>query len=454
MDNAPAIRRMAAAAILSVVFGIVAWAGSARLIGLNRADPDFADTASFRNLSAKFAGSLLPWGTDGVRNELYTWLSRAVVDPADPGFARAMVRWNALLAGVCAAGLTAAFFATLFFRDALLAGAFAVLGVLVPVTVYVAAENLYYGLFAAAFMACVLAVRHGGAGWPALAGVMGGLAWLAKPSTEPLLLAACGFLAFRTFFADRGPAIFPRIARAAVPPLVLLAGALAVVSPRMVYAASAFEGRPLYNLSKFHFWVESWERCLESYMDCTPSALAKMEPLQRPTAAAYFARNGLAAGVSRLAGGLYARARQLVAPSNPLEFLPRELFGHERTTVFPVREFVLAAFFVICGLSVARAGAGGLAASGLVWPAGFAICVAGGYLLLAAWYFPISPGYRFTNVLLIPLAWSALYFGKAAGGDGGRAAWRVRMACGVALAGFGVALFLDPRSYAFLWQTF
>lgn len=440
---------------LVLIAAILAAWGAGRIGERNRMDPWLGDAASYNELSSQFAGSFLPGGTDGVRNELYTFVGRRLAPTGTGDFADGLRRANAWLAGMMTALLGAVFLWTLRPADAVLLTYFYALGLAVPIAQYVAAENLYWGLFALAFIGGCLTLRTGRAAAALATGVAVGLAYLAKPSTGPLLtlLGACllvrGVLAWRA--ADGGRrALGPVV----VPFACVVLAASAVMLPRWVYAAGKFEGAFDFNAAAYHFWADSWEQCLQKYMDCSPKAMAKMPPGERPTAANYFRRNGWEGVIRRAGWGGYARLRQLLLPANPFRFLPREMSESWRTTVFPFRDIVALGFLALPAMAVAGGSRLPPVGGSLLWPALFAVGTLALYLVASAWYFPIASGYRFTNALVLPMCWFALYVRRELGPCVRKGEPAVCWGL-AALVTSGILLLLfDPRPFAEIWQTF
>ncbi len=436
--------------------------GSLVLSSRNQMDPSFGDGESYRLLSSEFSDAAAPFGTDGVRNELYTFLSRAFVGTVPGKFFSQIRVFNSCLAGASVLLLGAAFLATLHPVDAILLAWFAALGLLIPLTQYVAAENIFLTLFALSSVLGALALRGGDLRYAAATGLVTGLAYLAKPSVAPALGIFLVCITLRCLSLELRRAgksgAMGAVARAGVPALAALVATLLVVSPRLAYAYGRYDGQFSYNHSSHVFWVENWEKCTRYYMDCSPAALARMSPEALPTAENYLRRNGFNHCVKRLFSGVYLRLRQLVLPANPASFLRSELFGTERSTVLPVRELLILGFLAAPILAVLAA-KNVRAAESLLWPGVFVALLSAAYLFAYAWYFPIASGYRFTNTLILPICWLALYAGKSLDGvrchwPAGRPGRALRLViCALLLASTGLLLF-DPRPYRVVWQTF
>jgi hypothetical protein len=374
----------------------------------------------------------LPHYTDGVINPLWPRLAATFASDDDQAYFAAGKRWNTVF-GAVFLGLAGLWLGRRWPLPAVLAFVLAAgLGAWLPRGPWFQPEPVYFALFFASFAVALALLRRNPPWLYAVLGAVSGLAWLAKGSAQPLLLA---------FFAASGlrwlGAVWPGRRRSGLPPrsdwnpsahfigLALLAAAhLAVIGPRLSYAAERY-GRPLFSYPSVWMWMDNFEQCY-AWMGKhnTREKLAAVPPEQWPSARLWLAGHEPAEAWHRLADGTWLQVSRLLA-DNPD---PRARDGSPKRPWRALLEYpgrVLAALAALCAIPLAAA----LALRrrdklpvhrqeperGILM-----IFVAGtfaGYALLHGWYVPVGDGDRFMLALWPPLVFSLI---AAAEGMAGR----------------------------------
>jgi hypothetical protein len=253
----------------------------------------------------------------------------------------------------------------------------------------------------------------------AVFGVVCGLAYLSKPSLQPLLMVFGAAFVFRALLAWRGSGWS---VAGNVGGLVLALGILGVMLvPLAMFSASHF-GKPLFNYTKYWMWMDDFETEAWPWQDKYPGGvqLKTLPPEETPSLGWYFQRHGTGDFVRRLAGGMQGVTVRFFFPEERVKggaFFWRK-DGGKKGWQQPLAHrgvYVIVLAGLATGLAVAaRKSLGGVLRSPDAWVrAAFVAMVAGIYIGLYGWYWPIGKGDRFMGSLWVPcvfllvwLAWS------------------------------------------------
>ncbi len=403
-------RRAGLLAILVGVIGFHLWAAS---VTIRHSNQDFtaSDQGAEMWLASLARADALPQRTDGVRHPLWSWIARNIhCDDQAAFFARG--KWLntalccAFLAGL---GLVASPKLGLLATANLLL--LCSLGLLLVRGTYFQPEPIYYIL---SFGAAVLAWRilRGGAGWGDFLafGVTCGLAYLAKPSLAPFLLAFAGACAVR--LALRARETLVRLG-----PGLVLAGVIfaVIITPLGLFSKNAF-GKPFFNYTQFWMWMDDFETEAWPFQDKYPGGreLANLPPSDKPSAAWYFQRHSPSDAGRRLLTGTGEVVVRFLFPEKKVP--ARALFwrGDGRKWEQPLahRGIWLLVLIALCAV-LAPFAAGPLRAKlrepGFLGGLAFVVFLAGIYAFLYGWYVPIGRGDRFMGSLWIPLVFLACW---------------------------------------------
>lgn len=372
-------RRAIAAALLIVLLSIYAWEAHARRFAIPTPATQ-GDQDAYLAYARQMHGTHFSAVGERNRMPLFPFLL-SFLDRDGPGEAEFLERAQAFNVNLSVGVLVALYllWRTRFpdYYSLALTGATA-FGVFLHRAVLAQAEVLFYLLFFAAFLLMWRMLRAPRL-WLAVA--CGGVLALAQLTKASVLPAVILFVTISALKSWRRPRDLGLLA------LVVLTF-LAVLAPYLQTSKRVF-GRYFYNVnSTFYIWCDSWDEAKQwsdRHNDRTgwPAAL----PEEIPSASKYWREHSVAEIPRRFAVGLaWLSARNA------------KLFGWPKTLL------LLAA---VAGSLVARR-----------WPVCrqlilrdpfVAIFVAGffaGYLLLYAWYMPISHDSRFVVSLFLPAIFS------------------------------------------------
>lgn len=366
-----------------------------------------------------------PHRTDGVVAPLWPWVAARLSTPGQPYretevvpqdevlFAKGKWANVALVLGFLGAlGLAMArSFGTAATTAVLLLGG---LGALVPRAVYFQPEPLYYLFFFLTWICAIKLLLKNDPWRYALLGLVGGLAYLAKTSVEPLLLGwfVVSGLRFGWEGLRRGAALEERSwsCRQHLIGLLVFAFAwLAVTGPRYAAAEERW-GDARFSYPAAWMWMDDFQDGF-AWMGKHPNraALEAIPTEDRPSAGRYFRTHSAAQAKERLAHGTREKVSQFLAPK----------------LVKPKKDGAFSGWKVLLerrGLYLGALGALVSSAALLVWsrrglalPSGawavvlFAVGSAVGYALLYGWYEPIGRGERFMLSLYLPLVFCLVW---------------------------------------------
>jgi hypothetical protein len=390
-------------------------------------DSTASDQGAEMWMAALAREDLLPQRTDGVRHPLWSWVARhAYTEDAAAFFKRG--KW--INTALCLLFLTVLGVAASRWLDPLALANLLLLsslGILLVRGTYFQPEPLYYVW---SFLAMVLAWRllRGGALWLwAVFGVVCGLAYLSKPSLAPFLVICAGAFVFRALLALRGGGLSLRrnVAGAALATVIL--GVMLV--PLAIFSASHF-GKPLFNYTKYWMWMDDFETEAQPFQDKYPGGvqLKTLRPEDTPSLGWYFRRHGPKDFCARLTEGMQGVTSRFFFPEPKLKghnFFWRtdpkkweQPLSHRGVYVVLLAALVFALVALTRPLEILR--------DPNAWArAAFVLGLAGIYIGLYGWYWPIGKGDRFMGSLWIPcvflLVWLAWSLRERAASP--RAAW-------------------------------
>lgn len=400
-------------------------------------------------LAATSRGDILPQRTDGVRHPLWSWTARHLYSE-DAGAFFTRGKWlNTVICVLFLAGLgTAAsrWLDPLALANLLLLSS---LGILLVRGTYFQPEPLYY-IFS--FLAIVLGWRllRGGVLWQwAVFGAICGLAYLAKPSLAPFLIVFCVAFALRWMLALRGGgwSLWGNAGGLALALAIL--GVMLI--PLAVFSASHF-GKPLFNYTKYWMWMDDFEKEAWPFQDKYPGGvqLKTLPPEETPSPGWYFRRHSTGDAFARLAEGMQEVVVRFFFPEPKLKagnfFWRKDPKKWEQPLSHRgVYVFALAALGIGLAVASRKALAGIWCQPDTLARVAFGLMLAGIYVGLYGWYWPIGKGDRFMGSLWIPcvllLVWLAWSLRQRAGTIGAGAYLAVHAAVLVSVILQVVAMF-------------
>jgi hypothetical protein len=293
-------------------------------------------------------------------------------------------------------------------------------GALLPRAVYFQPETLYYILFFLAWVCGVKLLLRNDLWLHALFGFLAGLAYLAKTSVEPLVLAWLGISSLRfligLFRRDDGLEEQSWSCRNHFLGVLVFAFAwLAVTAPRYL-AAHGRWGDARFSYPGAWMWMDDYKDCY-TWMGQHPDA-ASLEAIPqagRPTLSNYVAKHTPEQIKARLLNGTTEKVTRFLAPKR-VEPKKKGTFGGWRVLLDRRGIYAGAAAAVMLGLlglvwsrrrEVNRPG---MAIPPGVWAATlFTVGTFVGYSLLYGWYDPIGRGDRCMLSLYLPLIFALVW---------------------------------------------
>jgi hypothetical protein len=377
-----------------------------------------------------------PHDTDGIVNPLWPWVASRLAEEGHPydeleaGDADRRLfekgKWFNVGLVLVAAGVLGVVLARKFRPAAavavLLLGVF---GALLPRAVYFQPEPLYYVFLFLAWLCALRLLLGNPVGLHALFGVLAGLAWLAKTSSEVVVLAWFGAATWRWLCAlcCRGGDAAEESrwsARRHFLGLVAFAiGWLAVCGPRYTFAAERFGSRT-------HTWPGVWMwmddfgagvRWMQAHPD--RASLEAVPETERPSLALYRKTHSDARIWERLTDGYWEKWSKFLAPRTVRPSKQRPFSGWRH--ILPSRGLYLGGLLAVMLLAGAFVWVGRRRADreALRLPCGagaaamFVMASCLGYGLVYGWYTPIGRGDRFMLSLYLPLAFSFAWAGES-----------------------------------------
>jgi hypothetical protein len=446
------------AAILPIVLAIHLFAAAVTIRHSNQ-DSTASDQGAEMWLAATSRQDVLPQRTDGVRHPLWSWTARHLYTEDAAAF---FTRGKWLNTAICVVFLAALGAAASRWLDPLALANLLLLsslGILLVRGTYFQPEPLYY-IFS--FLAIVLGWRllGGGALWHwAIFGVICGLAYLSKPSLAPLLIVFCAAFALRWVLALKSGewSLWGNAGG-----LALALGILGVMLvPLALFSASHF-GKPLFSYTKYWMWMDDFEKEAWPFQGKYPGGvqLKTLPPEETPSVGWYFRRHTVGDAFGRLSEGMQGVTVRFFFPEPKLKagnFFWRKDGKKWEQPLSHRGIYLFALAALVIGLAiVSRETLGSVVRSPDAWArAAFVLMLAGIYIGLYGWYWPIGKGDRFMGSLWIPcvfllmwLAWALRE--RAASLWGGRAYLAVQAAVLVSVLLQVAAMFWKFQQGVFL----
>ena len=389
-----------------------------------------SDQLAENYLAAAARNDPLPARTDGVRHPLWSWTVGHFYHEDREVTFHTRGKWlNTIFCLVFLAALgigVTRWLDPLATVNLLL---LASLGIFLVRGVYFQPEPLYYIFF---FLAGILGFRilRGARWWHFLGfGVACGLAYLAKPSLLPFLLAFGAAFGVRFLFVlwrrDGGWNPWTNLLLAGV------AGAIFVVMlvPLARYTSEHF-GKPLFNYPQLWMWMDDFETEAYPFQVAHPGKweLEKIPAADLPSLGWYFRRHSLADALQRGTSGACEVVVRFFLPEEKVRgqaFFWRTYTRHWRQPLAHRGVYLILLGTLCAALAwpVRREIGQGLRDPGLLSCTLLVVMATGLYIGLYGWYYPVGKGDRFMGSLWVPaaflLCWTAFTLRRLPG-----ARWR------------------------------
>lgn len=376
-----------------------------------------------------------PHRTDGVVNPLWPWVAAWLADDSHPISGEREVteqdrmlfnrgRWfhvSMTMGFLVLLGVTCARFCSLpaTFNIVMLAG----FGALLPRAVYFQPEPIYFIFFLLTWVCCIFALRRNSLWVYGAIGVLSGIAWLAKGSTDPLLAVFVGVSTLRWAWGwvlARWPGHSTTlwVRRNHFFGLFLLVTChFMTVGPRLAYAAEKF-GNPRHSYPAYWMWFDNFEDCYRWMGEHgTREALQNIPESEKPSFANYAATHTNEQMITRLVAGTKTKLREFLWPGHTTgSRTPKPWKGvlELRGVYLAGLAGILLALMAAVSFSAPKAHHAGqrlhpeTAAIVLFVLGSFAA-----YALAYGWYTPIGRGDRFMLSLYAPLVLSIVWASEA-----------------------------------------
>lgn len=298
-------------------------------------------------------------------------------------------------------------------------------GALLPRAAYFQPEPLFFVLFLGTWFACVLALHRNGLWIHCVIGVLGGLAYLAKGSVQPLLMIyivistarwAWGWIEAK-LGREGGTTLWLR--RNHWLALFMMGFFfLMTAGPRLVYSAKQF-GDPFHSFPGYWMWFDNFEdgyAWMAKYNN--KDALDALPKSERPSFANYAATHTPEQMWSRLWEGTKVKVGELLAPPTTLRGTkqPKPWKGvlEWRGWYLGGLVLILGGLFVsLCFVCARPANAAQRLHPETAAKTLFVLAAIAGYSLAYGWYTPIGRGDRFMLSLYAPLVLSFIWAGES-----------------------------------------
>ncbi|MFT4551063.1 MAG: hypothetical protein ACI9MB_005044, partial [Verrucomicrobiales bacterium] len=372
-----------------------------------------------------FAGSLwrmFPHHTDGVVNPLWPWVAARFYEPgmSDQEF-YVRGKWvNLIITAVFCIllGLIASrYFSLLATCNLILLVGF---GAMLPRSPYFQPEPLYYIFFFLSWLCCLALLKKNSIWRYCLLGALAGVAYLAKTSIQPLLIAFVAVSSYRFLFGAL-PAIIRKDHNRPgsewcwqthiIGVFFLVVFFLMTAGPRLSYANERY-GSPFHSYPSYWMWLDDFDSSYQFMGDHQDkSSLRRIPSGEVPSAGNYSKKHSGEQAVNRLSEGFWFVSENFVSPKRASEKQPawRQLLAD--------RGAYLAALLVIIGLFAIwhrfHRPKAELTVQKLQpeWSSA-ALFIVGTtifYALSYGWYLPIGKGDRFMLSLFPPLVFSLIW---------------------------------------------
>lgn len=398
-------------------------------ITIQRSNLDWrpSDQMAENYLAAAARKDPLPARTDGVRHPLWSWTVAHFYD--DDRQVTFFTRGKWLNTTFCLMFLAALGIGVARWLDPIATMNLLLLsslGIFIVRGTYFQPEPLFYIFF---FLSGVLAFRilRGARWWHfVLFGVTCGLAFLAKASLAPFLLAFGAAFALRMGLSwvrkDSAWKWLPNIGGG-----VLAGGIFAVMLlPLALYTIEHY-GKPLFSYTKYWMWMDDFRGEAYAFSRDYPSKhqLQTLTPDETPGPAWYFRRHSVGDAVKRVSSGAVEVTARFFIPEARLVgqafFWRTPGDGHWRQPLAHrgVYLIVLAILCAALAWPVRAAVWQRLREPGLASILALILMTAALYIVLYGWYHPVGKGDRFMGSLWVPAVacacWAAFSLRKITG---------------------------------------
>jgi len=266
---------------------------------------------------------------------------------------------------------------------------------------------VYYGFFFAACNSALGLLDRLTLPRCAIAGAVVALAYLAKPGVTLLCGSLVAIALLRWITAQRETTTTGWHGLRPLAGMVLaLAVATPLILPRAVNSWRQF-GDPFQNTAANCFWGQNWKTCLPQIWLLNPREIHRIPPAERPSAAAYLARNGWQGAWKRLRHGMAIQWDHIfLTEKKGVWITERPSLRNPVRRLFPFRGwFLLPPLVLTIGLGTAvcrRFSPAGIARS--TWfQAAFILLLTSATIAAFSWYWPISSNARFILAIYIPV---------------------------------------------------
>jgi hypothetical protein len=380
-------------------------------------DPVASDQGAEMWLAATARDDLFPQRSDGVRHPLWSWLARSVYTEDKTSF---FARGKWLNTSICVIFLAGLGLVVTRWLDPLATANLLLLsslGVLLVRGTYFQPEPLYYILF---FFAVLLAWRilQGEPLWLyTVFGIVCGLAFLAKPSLLPFLIAFCLALCLRAILTLRCRDTDWGLSRNLAGLVLSFAILALMLLPLALFTQKSF-GSPLFNYTKYWMWMDDFMTEAWPFQDKYPGRvqLEQLPEEEKPSPRLYFQNHSLIDALNRLYSGTWEVFSRFLFPETKLRWSALFWRSPEKKWEQPLahRGIYLLLLAALCAFLAASCGSvirQFHARPGNIAGLSFALILGVTYSLLYGWYWPIGRGDRFMGSLWIPavfaLTWLA-----------------------------------------------
>ncbi len=369
----------------------------------NRRSADqLADQGAFLNFAIKSYESNLSYTGRRSQMPLYPWIQALFYSPelSRDEFFELAKRVNLFLSLAVLAGLGIVFFARfsrMYATWAILCLAMLVYAIKAP---YVLTENLYYGLFALAFILSLDTLSRPDWRKSVLCGALFALAHFTKASALPALLLFASSYAVGLVVSGLRRELTVRQARNAILRALLpIAVFLALLSPYLLESKAKY-GTYFYNVNTtFYMWYDNWgEAELGTRAHGDREGWPDMPPEEIPSLQKYLDERGVGSMFWRLFNGSKRILSQACFDRGQMRTFN---YGHCSQTI-------LGAVAIVASLALLLKAAPIRAQGKYIREIWFAAMILVVYAMAAAWYIPITGfrGARMILVIFIPFLWT------------------------------------------------
>jgi len=360
------------------------------------ADLENTDQSAYMGYAKKMRDSGYRYWNDGNRMPVYPFIQSLLYRPGvdSETFFKQGKRLNVALSLIVLLGVYAVLRTVAQQFEAVITTLVAAFTLFAYKAPYCQPELLFYGVNLGLFALLVELVERPRAGVALAAGAVAALAHLIKGSVLPGVALTTGCLGIQALCGLRRVEDERQVHRPLVAAVLLVVTFLALLSPYLVDSKRIF-GRYFYNATTtFYFWYDSWDEVVQgtrSHGDRV--GWPDLPADQIPGPAKYFREHTPRQGIWRIARGL--------------NIIRRNVFS-----LWTCGNYALL-YLAFTGAVIAgqtRDFARWLAAGRRPLLAAFLATYFGGYLLLYAWFAPVSGGPRLVLALFLPALYVCLGF--------------------------------------------